>query len=103
VAMAMQEVLPAIELHKHISQPKLSNKNMKKILILLVAMTTFVVSCQKDFGDLNDDTKRPVAVPPGTLFSFAQKSLVDLMTSTNVNNNVFPDVCPALDGDHVHR
>lgn len=62
---------------------------MKKILILLVAMTTFVVSCQKDFGDLNDDTKRPVAVPPGTLFSFAQKSLVDLMTSTNVNNNVF--------------
>ena len=62
---------------------------MKKILILLVAFTTVIVSCKKDFGDLNDNTKQPVSVPPGTLFSFAQKSLVDIMTSTNVNNNVF--------------
>jgi Starch-binding associating with outer membrane len=62
---------------------------MKKILILLVAFTTVIVSCKKDFGDLNDNTKQPVIVPPGTLFSFAQKSLSDIMTSTNVNNNVF--------------
>ena len=55
----------------------------------MVAMTTFIISCQKDFGDLNDNTKQPVNVPPGTLFSFAQKSLADIMTSTNVNNNIF--------------
>ena len=62
---------------------------MKKLLILLVAVSAFIVSCQKDFGDLNDNTKQPVSVPPGTLFSFAQKSLSDIMTSTNVNNNIF--------------
>ena len=55
----------------------------------MVAMTAFIVSCKKDFGDLNDNTKQPVNVPPGTLFSFAQKSMSDIMASTNVNNNVF--------------
>ncbi len=62
---------------------------MKKFLILLVALSTFVVSCKKDFGDLNTNTKLPTSVPPGTLFSYAQKSVVDIMTSTNVNNNIF--------------
>lgn len=62
---------------------------MKKFLIMLVAISAFIVSCQKDFGDLNDNTKQPVSVPPGTLFSYSQKSLVDIMTSTNVNNNIF--------------
>lgn len=61
---------------------------MKKILFLLF-FTGFAFSCSKDFADLNTDTKRPSAVPPGTLFAGAQKSLIDIMTSSNVNNNIF--------------
>ncbi|MBK8702940.1 MAG: SusD/RagB family nutrient-binding outer membrane lipoprotein [Saprospiraceae bacterium] len=48
-----------------------------------------LVSCDKDFGDLNVDKKRPAQVAPGTLFSNAQKALVDIMTTPNVNQNIF--------------
>lgn len=61
---------------------------MKKIIFLLVAVS-LAVGCNKDFGDLNVDSKKPTSVPPGTLFSNGQKALVDIMTSTNVNNNIF--------------
>ncbi len=62
---------------------------MKKILFLILTMSIFAVSCDKDFGDLNVDTKNPSKVAPGPLFSNAQKDLVDIMTSTNVNLNIF--------------
>ena len=62
---------------------------MKKILFLMVATVLFAVSCKKDFGDLNVDTKNPSAVPPGPLFSYAEKQLADLVTNSNVNVNVF--------------
>jgi hypothetical protein len=62
---------------------------MKKILFFLVATVLFAVSCKKDFGDLNVDTKNPSAVPPGPLFSYAEKQLADLVTNSNVNVNVF--------------
>jgi hypothetical protein len=61
---------------------------MKKILFFF-AVTLLALSCSKDFGDTNVDTKKPAVVPPGSLFANAQKSLVDVMTSTNVNNNIF--------------
>lgn len=61
---------------------------MKKILLLLF-ITGFAFSCSKDFADLNTDKKSPSAVPPGTLFSNSQKSLIDVMTSSNVNTNIF--------------
>ena len=61
---------------------------MKKILLLL-AFAAVISSCDKDFGDLNVDKKNPAAVPPGPLFSFAQKELIDQMTSSNVNMNIF--------------
>lgn len=62
---------------------------MKKILFLILAVSMFMISCDKDFGDLNVDKKRPSQVQPGPLFTFAQKSLVDQMTNNNVNTNIF--------------
>lgn len=46
-------------------------------------------SCDKDFGDLNVDKKNPAAVPPGPLFSYAQKELIDVITTPNVNVGIF--------------
>jgi hypothetical protein len=62
---------------------------MKKIYLLMLFVASFSVSCNKDFGDINVDTKKPSKVPPGALFSFATKSLTDDMHNTNVNVNIF--------------
>ena len=59
---------------------------MKKILIVLLAF--FIVSCE-NFEDLNKNVKSPTEVPGATLFSNAQKNLVDQMASINVNVNNF--------------
>jgi hypothetical protein len=60
---------------------------MKKIfLIALLISITF--SCE-DFDGWNVDTKNPSSVPGSYLFTSAQKSLVDQMTSTSVNSNIF--------------
>lgn len=61
---------------------------MKKIfLILTVASSLF--SCSNDLERLNKNLKDPALVPGEALFTSAQKSLVDQMMSTNVNNNIF--------------
>lgn len=60
---------------------------MKKIfLIALLIGITF--SCE-DFEGWNVDTKNPSTVPGSYLFTSAQKSLFDQMTSTSVNSNIF--------------
>ena len=61
---------------------------MKKIVLTLSAVL-LLLSCSDDITSLNTDTKNPSEVPAEYLFSYAQKELVDQMTSTNVNNNVF--------------
>jgi Starch-binding associating with outer membrane len=61
---------------------------MKKILMLLLTTTLFF-ACQKDFGDLNVDTKKPPTVEPSALFVYSQKELSDLMATPNVNTNIF--------------
>jgi hypothetical protein len=62
---------------------------MKKIYLLMLFVASFTMSCNKDFGDININTKKPSVVPPGALFSFATKSLADVMTNSNVNTNIF--------------
>ena len=62
---------------------------MKKILFLLIAAAFVFTSCDKDFGDLNVDKKKPSAVAPGALFATAQKNLVNQMTTPDVNSNIF--------------
>ncbi len=61
---------------------------MKKLLMILFATALFA-ACNKDFGDTNVDTKKPPIVPPAALFVSSQKNLVDEVTSSNVNQNIF--------------
>jgi hypothetical protein len=63
---------------------------MKKIILTALSILAFV-SCQSDdaYENLNVDPKNPLAVDADFLFNSATKSLVDQMTSTNVNTNIF--------------
>ncbi|HPE82668.1 MAG TPA: SusD/RagB family nutrient-binding outer membrane lipoprotein, partial [Aequorivita sp.] len=59
---------------------------MKKIfLILLTAIAA--VSCSDNLEDLNKNTKDPSQVSGESLFTNAQKNLVDQMVTQNVNLN----------------
>jgi ribosome-associated toxin RatA of RatAB toxin-antitoxin module len=66
------------------------NKIMKKIILTALSILAFV-SCQSDdaYENRNIDPKNPLAVDADFLFNSATKSLVDQMTSTNVNTNIF--------------
>jgi hypothetical protein len=61
---------------------------MKKLIIFCLFIFS-AIACQDDLTELNRDPKRATEVPAVTLFSNAQKNLTDIMTSTNVNENVF--------------
>ena len=63
---------------------------MKKILLTVLSLIA-LVSCQSDdtYENLNRDPKNPTQVDASFLFNSATKSLVDQMTSTNVNTNIF--------------
>jgi len=61
---------------------------MKKVLILL-GVFLLSVSCNNDLTDMNVDPINPSKVPAAALLGNAEKNLVDYMTSTNVNTNVF--------------
>ncbi len=60
---------------------------MKK-LILIALLVGVTVSCE-DFEGWNYDSKKPSEVPASYLFTNAEKQLFDVMTSTNVNTNIF--------------
>src|SRR5436190_14343918 len=61
---------------------------MKKILFILLSAILFW-SCAKNLTDRNIDPKNPSLVPSYTLFSNAEKQLADLLTTTDVNTNIF--------------
>lgn len=61
---------------------------MKKIFIYMLP-AIFLVSCVKSLDDYNIDKKRPVSVSAGSLFVNGTKVLTDLLTTPNVNTNVF--------------
>lgn len=61
---------------------------MKKIYSILLAVV-FLSSCAKNLEEYNVDQKKATAVPAGTLFTSAQKSFTDVITSPSVNTNVF--------------
>jgi len=61
---------------------------MKKLAIALLPLL-MVVSCSKNLSDININPKLPQNVPAATLFSNAQKNFTDLLTSSNVNTNIF--------------
>ncbi|MDR2810217.1 MAG: SusD/RagB family nutrient-binding outer membrane lipoprotein [Tannerellaceae bacterium] len=63
---------------------------MKKIHILIVAVLPLLFSaCTDRFEEFNEDKKNPAQVSGESLFSNAQKELIDHVSSTNVNQNIF--------------
>jgi len=59
---------------------------MKKIFLILIATVT-AISCSNNLEDLNQNIKDPSSVSGESLFSGAQKSLVDQLVTLNVNAN----------------
>lgn len=62
---------------------------MKNILLVLILLSGIMVSCTKDFEDLNTDKKHPTEVPGDFVFANAEVALVDQIASTNVNLNIW--------------
>jgi hypothetical protein len=61
---------------------------MKKIFLVFIPI--FILSaCTKDLTSLNVDPKKPLNVPSSALFTNAQRRLSNVMTSSNVNSNIF--------------
>src|SRR5688572_16302094 len=60
---------------------------MKKIFITIMSLAV-LMSCE-DLTELNENPKRSPVAPAGSLFANAQKSLVDNLTTPNVNLNIF--------------
>jgi hypothetical protein len=62
---------------------------MKRLYLITAILLTFFMSCTKNFEKFNEDIKNPSVVDGEYLFSNAQKELVDQISSTNVNLNIF--------------
>ncbi len=62
---------------------------MKSYFIILLVLIMAAASCKKDMSDINTNPKAATTAPGATLFSSAQKSFSDILTTPNVNNNVF--------------
>lgn len=62
---------------------------MKNRLLILIPILFLFISCNDDITGLNENTKDATSVPAEFLFTNAQKSMMDQVTSTSVNFNVF--------------
>jgi hypothetical protein len=63
---------------------------MKKLLPLIgIVALLSLAACRKDMHNLNVNSKQALNVPGNMLFSNAQKNLADILTTPNVNNNIF--------------
>jgi hypothetical protein len=65
---------------------------MKTLYKILAPVLLLTASCTKNIEQYNAETKRPAAVPAGTLFNNAVKVLSDGMATASVNANVFRHV-----------
>jgi hypothetical protein len=63
--------------------------NMKKIYLILIVLVTSLGACTDQFDGWNVDTKNPAQVPGESLFTNAQKEMVDYLSNTNVNVNIY--------------
>jgi hypothetical protein len=61
---------------------------MKKKAMILV-LVSLLAACTKDIQKLNTDPKHPLVVPSYSLFTNAQHTLANTLTSSNVNLNIF--------------
>src|SRR5215510_8419342 len=62
---------------------------MKKIIIILLSVVALGTSCKRNITDLNIDPKNPSTAPSYAFFTNAQRSLMNTLTSSNVNLNIF--------------
>ncbi len=62
---------------------------MKKIFVIIISFVLVTAGCKKDITDLNIDPKNPSTAPSYALFTNAQRTLVNTLTSSNVNLNIF--------------
>ncbi len=62
---------------------------MKRIIIVSFVLLVFSISCTENFEDFNTDKKNPSQVEGEFLFTQGQKELVDQISSTNVNLNIW--------------
>lgn len=62
---------------------------MKKIILLFAVVSVIIAGCKKDISSLNIDPKNPKNVPSYTLFTNAQRTLSNTLTSSNVNLNIW--------------
>ena len=62
---------------------------MKNRLLILIPIISLFISCSDDITGLNKDTKNATSVPAEFLFTNAEKTMMDQVTSTSVNFNVF--------------
>lgn len=61
---------------------------MKKTALIFVLITA-LSACTKDLTSLNNDPKNPLVVTSASLFTDAQRQLSNVLTSSNVNRNIF--------------
>lgn len=60
-----------------------------KLLILIPIISLFVTSCSDEITGLNTDTKNATVTEANFLFTNAEHAMMDQVTSTSVNRNVF--------------
>lgn len=61
---------------------------MKKIFLAFIALL-LIGACKKDVTSVNVDPKRPLTVSSASLFTNAQRNLLNTVTSSSVNLNIF--------------
>jgi len=64
-------------------------KKQTYIISIFIVSVFLVASCKRDLSDLNRNPKVATNVQGQTLFSNAEKAFTDIMTTPNVNNNIF--------------
>jgi hypothetical protein len=62
---------------------------MKKIVLVICGLVVLGISCKRNITDLNIDPKNPSTAPSYAFFTNAQRSLMNTLTSSNVNLNIF--------------
>lgn len=62
---------------------------MKNRLLIFIPLLALFASCTDDITGLNQDVKRPTTTKPEFLFTNAEHAMMDQVTSTSVNFNVF--------------
>ena len=62
---------------------------MKKILYIMLPLVLLMADCKKEITNINVNPKAPLVVPSTTVFTEAEHTLTNTITSANVNLNIF--------------